>query len=140
MTVDLPYVPDEHQPDVQPDWCGYLAAEAAQRLREAGEPTLADHVEDLERYHASQTEGHLYSPPDPEGDMVPPWARWLAAQAEGLVAPLSAALAVALLVALRPEYGPPVLAVVATLTAVVMVLGAVTALVPGGWLRRLSRR
>lgn len=34
-----------------PDWCGYMTNQAACALIEAGEVTLAEHVEALERWH-----------------------------------------------------------------------------------------
>lgn len=53
----------EHEPGVQPDWCGYMAGKAVEALRQLGHAGLADHVEHLERAHAARNPDHLYGPP-----------------------------------------------------------------------------
>lgn len=58
-TTDTPTV---HQHGYDPDWCGYLTSQAATELRKIGMPWLADHVEDLERWHARHNPQHLYGP------------------------------------------------------------------------------
>ena len=57
-----PNIPGAHQPGHDPEWCGYLAGEAAKELRTAGHDALAAHVEDLERWHARHNPQHLYGP------------------------------------------------------------------------------